>query len=195
MAIEEINKLKELDFAKQVAFAYLTCERLYPNYVYFSDNFSFGNPAVLRDAIDYLYHNLFEINPDKPKINLLIKNVDKNTPDTEDFTTILVSAALDTCTAINNSLSFLADKDFSKIEFISTYGIDTVSMYIQEVENIQLSKKEINQRVNKHPLMEKKIQTQQGIIIFLYNATSINYDDIQTLLHLQEYNKKGNLNL
>ena len=38
MAIEEINKLKDFDFTKQAAFAYLTCERLYPNYTYFSDN-------------------------------------------------------------------------------------------------------------------------------------------------------------
>jgi uncharacterized protein YjaG (DUF416 family) len=36
MTIKEIDKLKDLDFEKQVTFTYLTCERLYPNYVYFS---------------------------------------------------------------------------------------------------------------------------------------------------------------
>jgi hypothetical protein len=36
---------------------------------------------------------------------------------------------------------------------------------------------------------------QQGIINFLFNTNSIDYDDIQTLLHLQENNKKSNLDL
>jgi len=35
MSIEAVDKLQELDFTKQTAFNYLTCERLYPNYVYF----------------------------------------------------------------------------------------------------------------------------------------------------------------
>ncbi len=195
MAIEEVNKLKGLGFTKQVAFAYLTCERLYPNYIYFSNNFGFGSPGVLRGAIDYLYLNLFETNPDKTKIDLLIKDVDNNTPDTEDFTTIFVSSALDACTAISDSLGFLVDKDFSKITYVSSYGFDTVDMYIQEIENIEPTEKNFRQRVNDHPLMKKEILIQQGIITFLCNANSIDYGDIQTLLHLQENKKKGAFNL
>ncbi len=30
---DELKQLGQLDFSKQVAFAYLTCERLYPNYI------------------------------------------------------------------------------------------------------------------------------------------------------------------
>jgi len=118
MSIEEVDKLKKLDFPKQAAFNYLTCERLYPNYVYFSDNFDFGNPDVLRAAVDYLYRNIFQISPDKNKITILTKEVGKNTPDTESFSTIFVSSALDACTAIGDSLDFLIDRDFSSIKYI-----------------------------------------------------------------------------
>ncbi len=45
-----INRLKEFDSNKQLAFAYLTCERLYPNYVYFSNESGFGDCSVLREA-------------------------------------------------------------------------------------------------------------------------------------------------
>ena len=118
MSIEEVDKLTELYFTKQAAFNYLTCERLYPNYVYFSHNFSFGNPDALRVAIDYLYFNIFNKSPDKNKIKILTKEVDKNTPDTENFSTTFVSSALDACTAIGDSLDFLIDRDFSSIKYI-----------------------------------------------------------------------------
>lgn len=195
MAIAEINKLKDLDFTKQLAFAYLTCERLYPNYVYFSDNYNFGTPIILREAIDFLYQNIFEKNPDKAKINSLVKKIEKNTPDTEDFTTIFVSSALDACTCILDSLDFLIDKDFSRIKSISTYATDTVDMYIREIENIEASDKNFIQKVNEHLLMYKEISIQQGIIAFLNKSKSIDFEDIQTLLHLQENNIKGSLDL
>jgi hypothetical protein len=196
MAIEEVNKLRELDFTKQVAFAYLTCERLYPNYVYFSDNYNFGNSRVLREAIDYLYRSLFESNPDKNKIHSLIKKVDKNTPDTEDHTTTFVSSALDACTAINEALDFLIDKEFSRIKDISTFATDTVNMYIQEKEALDFNKdKNFQKKIDSHPLMQKEIAVQSGIITFLSNSKTIDFEDIQTLLQLQQNNKKGSLDL
>jgi uncharacterized protein YjaG (DUF416 family) len=195
MAIAEINKLKELSFTKQLAFAYLTCERLYPNYVYFSNNYNFGDPGILRTAIDYLYDNLFESNPDKNKVNSLIKKVEKNTPDTEDFTTIFVSSALDACTCVLDSLTFLLDRDFSKIEYISSYGYDTVDMYVREVENIEASDKNFVQKVSEHLLMKREMSIQQGIIAFLSKTISSDYGDIETLLQFQENNKKSNLDL
>ena len=195
MTITEIDKLKMMNPDKQAAFAYLTCERLFPNYIYFSENYRFGNPDVLRSAIDCLYDSLFMDNPDKHRIESLIKEVEKNTPDTDDFSVIFVSSALDACTCILDSLDFLLKRDFTKIEYISSYGIDTVDMYVREIENIELSDKNFKQRVNEHPLVKRELSIQQGIIAFLYNANSIDYGDIQTLLHLQENNKKGSLGL
>lgn len=195
MAIEAINQLQQLDFTKQLAFAYLACERLYPNYVYFSENFHFGDSEVLREAIDFLYTCIFEHHPDKNKINSLIKKIDKNTPDTEDFSTIYVSSALDACTAIRDSLDFLIDKDFSRIKYISSYGYDTVDMYVREIKNIELSDKNWEQKVVEHPLMKKEIFTQQGIVAFLTKSKEIDMDDIKTLLHLQENKGKSNINL
>jgi uncharacterized protein YjaG (DUF416 family) len=60
MAIEEITLLEKLDYNKQLTFAYLTCERLYPNYVFFSDNFDFGDKQILREAIDLIYNSVLE---------------------------------------------------------------------------------------------------------------------------------------
>jgi len=81
MAIEEIKLLEKLDYNKQLTFAYLTCERLYPNYVFFSENFNFGDRQKLREAIDLIYNCLLV--PDfgnTKQIEFYLNAVDINTP-------------------------------------------------------------------------------------------------------------------
>lgn len=197
MTISEINILKTLDFNKQIAFAYLACERLYPNYVYFSENFHFGNAEVLKEAIDFIADSIFEKKKDNIKIDLLLRKVDKNTPHTENFTTHFVSSALDACTSIEDSLHFLIDKDFSRIENISTYAIDSVHMYIQEIANLDFNTdKNFQLKITNHPLMKKEVAIQSGIVTFLKkNNKSLDWEDLQTLLRLQSNEGRGNLDV
>jgi uncharacterized protein YjaG (DUF416 family) len=196
MAIAEISILKELDFNKQLVFAYLTCERLYPNYVFFSKNYGFGNPIELRKAIDYLYSNLINQKLDSKKINSLISNIDSLTPQPANYDTILASSALDACGVVYESLNFLLDKQSSRLDSISTMATDTVDMYIQEIAELDFNTdRYFQQKIDNHPLMQKEIKIQSGIITFLNNNTSIDLEDIQTLLQLQESNKKSNLDL
>jgi uncharacterized protein YjaG (DUF416 family) len=195
MAIEEVNKLEELGFIKQLVFAYLTCERLFPNYVYFSNNFDFGNPHALREAIDFLYENLFVQKVDKIKINSLIKNIDTNIPEPADYDTILASSALDACTAIIETLNFLTDKQTSRLNDISTMAIDTADMYIQDLENLDYNTDtDFQKKIDTHPLMTKEVSIQKGIISYLVKIKNVEPLDIATLLQLQE-NNKGNLSL
>lgn len=194
MPIQEIEILKKLDFTKQLTFAYITCERLFPNYVYFSENYHYGNPTVLRESINYLHDNLFKSESNESKIRSLVKKVEKNTPDTENFDTIFVSSALDACTCILDSLEFLIDKDFAKIQNISTYATDTVDMYIQEIENLNFNTdQDFQKKIDQHPLMHKELAIQSGVINFLNKIKSIDQEDIQTLIDLQKSNMKSSL--
>jgi uncharacterized protein YjaG (DUF416 family) len=195
MAILEVNKLKELGFTKQLAFAYLTCERLYPNYVYFSKNYRFGNPSELRKAIDYLYSNLFDKNFDKAKIDSLIAKIDTLTPQPANYDTVIASSALDACGVIYEALNFLVDKKPLRLESISTMATDTADMYIQEKEDLDFNTdKSFQQKIDHHPLMIKEISIQKGIINYLSNVTNLEASDIDTLIQLQE-NNKGSLRL
>lgn len=104
MDIDNFDILLSLDANKMLVFAYLTCERLYPNYVYFSENYKFGNKRVLRDAIDFIYDHLLSSNfSNSLSIFHHLESVNLNTADTEDFETIFVSPALDACTSIRNA--------------------------------------------------------------------------------------------
>ncbi len=193
--IEEIENLEKLEFGKQVVFAYLTCERLYPNYVYFSNNFNFGDSDILREAIDFVYANLFKVSPNKNDVNSLIERVEKLLPDTGEFDTIFVSSALDACSCVLHTLSFMIDKQPSELKHILTCATDTVDMYVREIEDISASDKDFMRKVYEHPLMRREISIQQGIIVFLSSSRSLDYNDIQTLLNLQDNNGKRNLDL
>lgn len=195
MALSEINQLKNLDFIKQLAFAYLTCERLYPNYVYFSNKYGFGNSKALQEAIAYLNHTLFDKKIDTPKIVSIIKNIEDNIPQTADYDTILASSALDACTAVIESLSFLIDKQVSRLENISTMATDTVAMYIHDTNRLDPNTdKDFQQKIDSNPLMKKELAMQKGIISYLSTIDALQPYDINTLVHLQE-NNTGSLSL
>lgn len=183
-------------FKKQLTFAYLTCERLYPNYVYFSANFQFGDSSILPTAIDFVLSCILNERIDTPLAKKLLFIVEKNTPDTEDFDTIFVSSALDACTSIAETLDFLIDKQCSRLKDISTFATDSVDMYIQEIESLDYNTdKYFQTKIDSHPLMQKEMAIQTGIINYLISSKSIDLEDINVLLILQGNNRKSNLNL
>ncbi|MDP4218639.1 MAG: DUF416 family protein [Bacteroidota bacterium] len=195
MAIQEINQLKDLDSTKQMTFAYLTCERLYPNYVNFSRQYNFGDPEILKDALDRIYRYLLYKEIDKEKLILLIKEVEENTPEPGDFDSILASSALDACTAIIESLNSLVNDQPPQLDNISVIATDTVSMYIHDRDNLDYNTDtNFHQKIDNDPLMLKEISTQKGIISYLSKIDNIQPSDIVTLINLQE-NNKGNLGL
>lgn len=64
-----IKKLSVLNFERQLTFAYLTCERLYPNYSYFSQQYNFGDPQLLRECIDLALKAIIDRRDDIELIN------------------------------------------------------------------------------------------------------------------------------
>lgn len=195
MSIEGFDKLLALDLPKQSVFAYLTCERLYPNYVYFSKKVNFGDPDILREAIDYLYLNIFEQAVDTEKIDYYIQSMHKNSPEPALFETVLASSALDACGVIYESLNFLLDRQPSRLHAISTMATDTVDMYIQDIERLDFNTDKLfQQKIDQHPLMKKERAVQAGIIKFLIDSSTLDHEDIRILYRLQETSKQqGNL--
>ena len=94
------KELEQLTSQNRLLFAYWISKRLFHNYVYFNNVTSFGDIDVLFEAFNliekYLKYNI----KDENDIRDAIYSVDLNTPDTNDFSTILVSFALDSCNAL-----------------------------------------------------------------------------------------------
>jgi uncharacterized protein YjaG (DUF416 family) len=191
MTLEYLNVLRQLDYKKQLVFAYLTCKRLYPNYVFFSKQFSFGDPMLIEKAIYDIYEAIFDIEIQDP--SALISKIDQNTPAPEKFGTVLASSALDACSVVTETISFISDKKFKRIEDISTLGTDSVDMYIQEKFDLDYNQADFEDIIKNNLLMKNEIHNQTGIISYLANISDIQESDIATLVELQT--DKGNLEL
>jgi uncharacterized protein YjaG (DUF416 family) len=176
---EEIKRmLTPLTNEQRLLFAVLTCERLYPNYIYFQNIFNWGDSKILLNAIGVVYQflikrDLFE----KHEIQELINEVDIITPNTEDFSEIFVSFALDACTSIYSSLNFILDHELEHIVDVAIYAHDTIDMFIQERDNLSYDSVDIEDRIAADPLMIYEKERQNNVIHRLSLKKEVNVNN------------------
>ncbi len=164
--IEEVHKeIRIATNSSLLAFGLLSCERLYPNYNFFSQEYNFGNSSILMKGIRFINDVLIlKTIIDKKDLSILIAEIDSVTPLPENFDTILSSSALDACTALMESLSFLLDGNIQRIIDVSTFCTDTVNMYIQSRDNLSYDDISFWTKINTDPLMIREINTQKEIL-------------------------------
>ncbi|WP_163411610.1 DUF416 family protein [Flavobacterium ajazii] len=174
------QKLDVLNGDKKLAFSLLICERLLPNYVFFSKKYNYGNPIELNNIILVLYKDLLEKNKGY-NIDEYIDVVENITPDTEDYSTILVSFALDACTSILSTLYFLKDSDVENIIDVATYARDTVDMFIQERDDLNVNNSELELLIEQDSFMQIEKKRQVAVIDYLDNIDSVTQNDLEIL--------------
>lgn len=182
---EEIKRrLMPLKNEQKLLFAVLTCERLYPNYEYFQNTFSWGDSKVLSNAIGIIYQNLIKKDLfEKSEIQELINEIDVITPDTEDFSEIFVSFALDACTSLYSSLNFILDQKLEHVVDVAIYARDTVDMFIQERDNLSYDLVNVEDKIATDPLMIHEKVRQIDVIdrLSLKKSTKIDNQSIEEL--------------
>jgi uncharacterized protein YjaG (DUF416 family) len=159
---EEIkSSLSTISSKGHVLFAVLICERLYPNYVAFQKTFNWGNHEVLQEAIALLRQYLIKEDLfEESEIEEIIERVDTITPHTEKFPGIITSFALDACTSVYSTLSYLLDKNVDNIADVASYARDTVDMYIQEIEDLKANDPKLEEKIagNEFMILERRAQ-------------------------------------
>ncbi len=182
---EEVKKdLIDLTNKGKILFGALTCEKLYPNYVFFYKSTGWGNPDVLIEGLALIYQYLIKDDLFSVKeIEDLITNIDVVTPDTEDFPGIATSFALDSCTSVYSVLSYLIDNNIEYIVDVATYARDTVDMFIQEKYDLKSSDPDIELTIANDSLMieEKKRQKELLNKLKTLDTTSITDQMIESL--------------
>lgn len=170
------GKLKSLTTEQQLLFAALTCERLFPNYVYFHKRFDWGDPKVLLDSIEIIYQSLFiKTLFGSDEIQEHAEAVDMVTPHTEDYSEVFVSFALDACTSVYSTLNFMLDQNLDHIADVASYARDTVDMFIQVRDNLDMHVNDLETRIANDPLMIQEKSRQLSIIEKL---KSLNDEDV-----------------
>jgi uncharacterized protein YjaG (DUF416 family) len=174
------TKIHFLTYQKKILLCLLLCERLIENYDFFSKRYNYGNVNILKKTIDDLFSEV-EKNISRYNVEDLISKIEEVTPDTEDYETIYVSFALDACTSIMSTLQYINDKNDDNVVDVVLYSRDTVDMFIQEKDDLNLSPIEVNEYIEKDIFMKNEKKYQAELIEYLQRTDNISFNEISLL--------------
>lgn len=145
-----------------LAFASSCCERLLPNYSVFRSEVNWGNDAPLRQALDRLWALSSGAAVQPNEISNLTAQCEAVAPDAEDFDSLFTASAQDAVLAICSALDFVSTNDILKLVQCSSYAIDTVDLYVQEIDKMPANSPDLETRIRNHHLMQREIKHQYG---------------------------------
>lgn len=126
-------RLTRLGDDQRLAFGLACAERLYPHYVAFSCDIGWGEPSVLRAALDAVWTKVCGHPHSTEVLRQLHKNVETMIPDADDFQGRSVSSAMDAGCAVSYLLQLvLGESEPGTIEEIADLAYATVDMLAQE---------------------------------------------------------------
>lgn len=119
-----------LPLQHRVAFAASCCERLLPNYRAFTAIEHWGNPQLLRQALDEVWNFLQGEAIPEERIQILTQEIYAVIPDSEDFSSLFADLAIDAGAAIVYTLQMCVDGDIQRVLWVSRASTNTVYQYL-----------------------------------------------------------------
>lgn len=187
------SRLKKMTDKKQLTFGILCCERLLPNYSAFVTDTGWGDNELIRGVLDFVWSYLDDEKVNPKTIRTLIDQCESAIPDSEDFDSLLTSFAQDACFAICNLLDYLMISNTEKIVLTASYAIDSVDLYVQELEGILPADPDLEQKILSHELMQRELAQQDKDLSLIEKAKCIDSNFLSNLKALCNKNHKGNL--
>ncbi len=196
----ELHELKtvlnELSPSHQLAFAASIGERMLPIYDVFFQQEKWGNPKVLREALDEAWHILQGYEADTQKINRLQKKMDDVAPVGDNCTSSrFIFEAQMACSVVDLMLEIYLYIDLQKVMKIAEYATDTIDGFITcetETDNPDWSEEPLEQQrqyIANHPLGKQEIAKQKEDLQRLKNAETLDTEILEWLR--TSYNNEG----
>ena len=158
---------------QQLVFGACVCERLILNYAAFSRENDWGNQAVLRAALDWLWALAGGADLPTKEAAKLASDCEAEAPDLDDFDSADAAFAQEACFAICSVLDFLNTADSQSIAQSAQFAVDTVDLYIQELEDMDSDNPGIEEQILQHPLMQRELAAQKLDLQLLQEASTI----------------------
>ncbi len=166
------NRLKKLNDIQRITFGICCCERLLPNYKKFKNDTNWGDENPLKKAMISVW-NFVRISQLAFDVESLLKECEAVAPESENFQSEYTSYAQDAVFAVCSILDYLKSKDIERISQASSYAIDTVDLYVQEIENMSSTDPDLEEKIKLHPIMQKEIFNQFSDLEFLENGGNV----------------------
>lgn len=170
------SAVRNLTREGRLAFALSCAERLFPNYAAFSAEVGWGDPSMVRRALDLGWLHLAKANAEVAAEGVRLRSlIDEVTPDTEDFDVPSVSAALDAAAAAHVVLCLLESDLVELVVRVASLCRDTVDIYVGELASEaegQFAHLDPGheQQILKHPFMQAELRRQREDLDLLANS-------------------------
>lgn len=189
MAEDLETQIYSLSDRQKAVFAGLVCERLLPQYEAFVKAAGWGSPVVCERVVELLYNSaLLEFVPQEAEA--LLEKLELVMPDLDEFEQTLASYALDACSALEQGLMFLIDKDETHIQYCATAARDSIDMFVQDLLDLDPNRRDLDAIIDAHPFMQAEVARQHRLIEALL---SIHEFDAAGIHQLRRLNGSGSI--
>ena len=181
------KRLARLSPSARLAFAAACGERLLPNYRAFVKSASWGDPALLREALDYVWSSINAGTVDRNRVQELLSGCERAVPDSESFSSDWTSAAIDAGTAVIEALEALLDGSMEHIVNTAIFCRDTVDMFIQIRDRLDFnSDPNFESKISENPLMQQELARQARVLDELDGRPSLDASFVDQLKKISQ---------
>lgn len=189
------ERLINLENKGQLAFGAVCCERLLPNYLAFQKDTGWGDINLVREALDCVWASISGNLRSPQEIRNISASCEAAAPSSDDFQSLYVTSAQDVCFAVCGLLDYLLENDVDKIVQVATYAIDSVDLYVQEIENMVPNDPRLEQKILSHSLMQRELMQQEENLKAIEQARHLNQEFLDRLKQSWDNNGKSNLDI
>lgn len=196
------QELEKLPPMHRVAFAAACCERLWPTYNAFCRRENWGNPALLRKALDEVWQVLQGKSVDAARISELKDDIQQREdicPDYESDRWLCADyliEAQDAVNAIINTLQACLEPSVEQVYGVGHYASATVESFLVQAEEyaeiFNDAEKQINMLAN-HPWLTKELAKQSEDLQRLQSTQTLERDFLEWLRTYFDNDGKSNL--
>lgn len=188
-------RLGQLDARRQLTFGAACCERLLPNYEAFSQDACWGDATPLRHALDRIWAHLGGAVLAADEAGTALEACEAAVPDSEEHTSLYVTAAQDACFAVCALYDFVQDPQADHIADVARFAIDSVDLYVQEIERMHPDDPRLEHKITNHWLMQRELAQQESDLEAVCAASSMGSTLLAELRTSWPYPGKSNLDL
>ena len=193
------QELERLQPFHRLAFAAACCERMLPNYNAFSRMENWGNPSILRIALDEVWHILQGKPVDAALIQQLIEDCEDAIPDSDEIGGFYDVEAQEAAIAICVTLETCLDPSVQQIIRVVNCVTNTIDAFVLERDKSfnesEVGLKKLQELIANHPLAVREMVKQSEDLQKLKETLSLNKHLIEWLHTSSNNNGKSLINL
>ena len=160
------EQLDHLNDVKRLAFGIFLFERALPGFLSFQADSLVTGGGRLRAALARCWHVL-ETGDDRAEVFVNREACEELLPDSEDYSSLFTSAAIDAVNIGCNLLTYLDESGVAYLVEAAEARRDTADLLIQLTEKLEPNDAELEDKIIRHPLMQEELKAQHDDIELL----------------------------